>query len=543
MHAVVHHPHARSAVLWVQADADESGWGVELVGPDGPEPVWWLELTQPHLLPNMLPRSRDFRVWTRTLEGLKPGTEYTVQLVPPAPGDRVEGAVFRTLPTSLDEPFRVLLGSCYAEDGDLRSVRTSNVLSTIGRGGPIGRVIHTLLQKVRRTFRVTKDFATTGPIGIKTSGNVGYKYQTLFASEQQRPHLKLLVGDQVYLDSPVQHLVLPMSESRIKRHISRTYSRTWSKLGWFLSHGANICSSDDHEFWNDYPHRPYWPAFLSRRFARAWSLQALNFLRSIQLARPTTTFTIGDDEPALSFFIADTRMNRVHDDEEATGEFMAQRDLDAIIAWIGALPCPGVLVLGQPILTAAKNMMLRGRIIGDRNLPAFQRQYAALCQALVVAPHDVLILGGDVHFGRIAEITLERVDKTRATTIFEVVSSPMSLLAHAPGEFSPEHVPDELARFPFVQEPAMYDYLVPGKVEAAAPVSYPKVVPNARPGRCEDHYMTIEFVRRAECEVEVTVAAHLLKRPTNLNQPAEIAWTHTVVLDSGRTDYPTEGTR
>jgi hypothetical protein len=417
VHAVVHHPRARSAVLWVQAGAGENGWGVELVGPAGPGPVWRPEVADAHLLPNMLPRSRDFRVWTRTLDGLEPGTEYTVRFVPPD-GDRVEAAVFRTLPTSLDEPFRVLLGSCYAEDGDLQSVRVSNVLSTVARGGPIGRVVHTLLQKVRRAFRVAKDFTTAGPIGIETAGNVGRKYQTLFASPQ-RPHLKLLAGDQVYIDSPVQHLLLPMRESRIKRHISRTYSRTWSKLGWFLSHGANICSSDDHEFWNDYPHRPYWPAFLSRRFTRSWTVQAIEFLRWIQLARPTTTFAIGENEPALSFFIADTRMNRMHEDGEAADAFMSDSDLNAMIAWIGELTCPGVLAMGQPILTAAKSTKLRGRIIGDRNLPAFQRQYAAFCRALVVAPHDVLVLGGDVHFGRIAAIALDRVDEQRGTTVFE----------------------------------------------------------------------------------------------------------------------------
>jgi hypothetical protein len=48
--------------------------------------------------------------------------------------------------------------------------------------------------------------------------------------------------------------------------------------------------------------------------------------------------------------------------------------------------------------------------------------------------------------------------------------------------------------------------------------------------------MTLEFARSPEGGVAVTVTAHLLKRPANLDQPAETAWTHTLVLDSGLTD-------
>lgn len=60
--------------------------------------------------------------------------------------------------------------------------------------------------------------------------------------------------------------------------------------------------------------------------------------------------------------------------------------------------------------------------------------------------------------------------------------------------------------------------------------------------RCEDHYMTLEFVRDPKGGIAVTVAAHLLKRPASLDRPAEIAWTHTFALDSGAPANPTDGT-
>ena len=417
----------------------------------------------------------------------------------------------------------------------------------------------------------------TGPVGIEMSGNLGHKYRTLFESSR-RPHLKLLVGDQVYLDTPLQHLILPMSRNRIKRHISRTYWYTWSKLGWFLSHGANICSSDDHEFWNDYPYRqPQLPALARRPSADTWKEQARDFLRWIQVAPPPklpaltpgNTFTIGKEEPELSFYIADTRINRVQAEGETPAEFMNAKDFRDLISWITGLSCPGVLVMGQPLLSEAEstakrwfdkyagnrpNSKLVQRVVGwlgkqadrlvvtDRNLPYFTEQYAQLCQALIVAAHDVLVLSGDVHFGRVAEITRAWVDDRRPTRVFEVVSSPMALLAHAPGSFSiaEQDIPERLRSFPFPG--AEQQYFVPGEVDIGAHVRYRRVVRNVKKAKdptCEDHYMTLEFVKIPDGGgIRVTVIAHLLKIPTSLDQPATEDWTDEFVLDEGYAAAP-----
>ena len=62
----------------------------------------------------------------------------------------------------------------------------------------------------------------------------------------------------------------------------------------------------------------------------------------------------------------------------------------------------------------------------DLGLPDF-RQYAELLDALRNAPHAVVILTGDVHFGRIAVCQL-----LNGQEIVEVVASPLALVAPFP---------------------------------------------------------------------------------------------------------------
>jgi hypothetical protein len=124
----------------------------------------------------------------------------------------------------------------------------------------------------------------------------------------------------------------------------------------------------------------------------------------------------------LSILVADTRTDRDADPTPA-GRFMSDDDLQAVSRWAAALDSPGCLVLGQLLFTG--NAGWKGRFT-DYGLPDFP-QYADLLRALDQATHSIIVLTGDVHFGRVAvcEVTPDR-------EIVEVVASPLSLVAPIP---------------------------------------------------------------------------------------------------------------
>jgi hypothetical protein len=457
--------------------------------------------------------------------GLVPGSAYEVRVTAPfgpdgTAADHTVAASFRTLPDGLPgpstsgpgRPFTVLLASCYSEDSDLKI--------PVGRG-PLGEAFQALTGKLRRGYVTTRSAVRRELVGVSARGNVSRRYQ-LLCERTGEPDLKILTGDQVYLDTPV---VLPMSARSVRRRISRNYSRTWDKLGYFLSRGANICASDDHEFWNNYPYRPplltNLPGLRGRDTRDEWDATAREFIRKVQLAEPAVTFDLGED---LSFFVADTRINRDGArpaDPRHPPRFMAPTDFEALISWIEGLRSPGVLVIGQPLLATGGNP-------GDRCLPDFPDQYARLCRSLAAASHDVAVLSGDVHFGRVARIEMQRPDRARPTRLYEVISSPMALVSLFHGRFG-------LARGVFSADITTFPF-GPGNDE----VTYAPPVRSSGK-RCEDHYMTLEFTNLgADAGIKVDVRAHLLRIPRG-NAPAQVQPISTFVLggpgSGGRPDY------
>ncbi len=99
-------------------------------------------------------------------------------------------------------------------------------------------------------------------------------------------------------------------------------------------------------------------------------------------------------------------------------------------SWIEGLSGPGVLVVGQPILAegdhVAKSVLKKGlknTVLSylDRDLPHYA-QYKDLVGCIKSSDHSVVVLTGDVHFGRVACSELKPGSKT---TFVEVISSPM----------------------------------------------------------------------------------------------------------------------
>lgn len=249
------------------------------------------------------------------------------------------------------------------------------------------------------------------------SGSLGWTFHNLPGSE--RPDIKILSGDQVYLDDPATHF-LAHTHSRdelLTEHFTN-YVRTWTQSGvgggfnGLLKDGANYFSSDDHEFWNN---APSWASIVRDSWTdngrQNWMSVALSLYRAFQTDKAFISFDVGN----LSFFIADTRMNRTVD----RTNFMKPADMDALGAWVQRLRGLGVLVIGQPILSAKAGWF--GNLT-DWNLPDYS-QYGDLIRVLGRTEHSILILSGDVHYGRVARCQL-RPD----VELVEVISSPTALV-------------------------------------------------------------------------------------------------------------------
>ena len=355
---------SRGATIWIGAiDEPFDSSQVRLVSALGEHPLpprWqqWISGDGVHRL--------DYQ--RVTITALQPRTRLAVQLL--VNGQRQADASLTTLPADLprldEKPFTVLLGSC---------------------------------------FCVRED----------AEGAVGRAYVQLPAGA--RPDVKILCGDQVYLDDPWQHYFWHTHNiTELEGEFFRRYHDTWTQEPGFrqlLSEGANYLTPDDHEYWNNAPNaatviRDTW----EDNGRRQWFTTARQLFEMFQIPAPILTFDVG----ALSFLIGDTRSNR----SPNRTDFMRQADLGVVEQWIRSLAGPGVLIVGQPVFRAQT-----GRLTGmfaDWNLPD-DNQYGDLARLLAQTPRSIVILSGDVHYGRIARCTL-----ASGGELIEVISPPLALV-------------------------------------------------------------------------------------------------------------------
>ena len=273
--------------------------------------------------------------------------------------------------------------------------------------------------------------------------------------EAYRPDATILGGDQVYLDiaySDSSGSLIPgaalksfywrgaREDDAIREELceifTNEYQRNWtSGLRSLLRNGATYFLAGDHEFWNDYPNTPiFMPVLRKPGVRKNWVELASSLFRGYQ--RPQgggySQFAIGEE---LSVFALETRARR---EPGADAAFTDQATLDACVAWLRDLRCPGVLVLPAPLLTRwqfKSPKSIKARWIkwggGDHSL-ADTGQYVPLVQALNDSSQDILIIAGDVHFSRQAEMSLNGKQVT------EVVASPLSCLPTAVAKASEE---------------------------------------------------------------------------------------------------------
>jgi hypothetical protein len=389
------------------------------------------------LAPNLAPLPKTLETWPPgkparlrhcevKLTGLKPRQSYSVALLadgkPLVPNVEVK---FTTLPAELPlldqgKPFTVLLGSCFAR--------------AVDNDGKVGKTV----------FHMPHSAA---------------------------PDIKLLAGDQVYLDSPFEdYLFNRFSHDELRNRFLKIYVSTWSQsegFGRLLRDGANFFCSDDHEYWNNAPNiGTLWANTYWDEDRAAWLEAAQGLFRAFQTPRPLTRF----DVPPLSFLIADTRINR--DADEAA--FMPDKDLAQVGNWVKSLKGPGVLVIGQPLLWPTSSWW-KGHG-ADWNLPDY-KQYATLVEIVSASPHSLIILTGDVHFARIAHGPLKSGGE-----LVEIISSPMSLISKgAAGDFK-----DAPPTFPVARSDE-----VTGELLARN-----KMTTDESFKATDGHFLTLEFTRQ-----------------------------------------------
>jgi hypothetical protein len=291
-----------------------------------------------------------------------------------------------------------------------------------------------------------------------------------------RPDVKFFAGDQVYLDSPWQRYATGTHsagelQSIFLEHYVNTWTQTVGTTAGFsrlLAEGANFFSSDDHEYWNNAPN---FAAFALDTWTeggrKAWFKTARELYSAFQTPRFVTQFAV----PPVSFLIADTRVNRDADQKN----FMKASDLEAVRQWVGALEGPGVLVVGQPILQGKTSFL--GGTFGDWNLPDYE-QYSRLAAIIGSSAHSLVVLTGDVHFGRVAHTSLRS-----GAELIEIISSPMSLV-------------DEAAKGKWEKAPTIFPAIPPlGSSFSLLARSGVDTVPKSDFAPTDGHFLTVEFTR------------------------------------------------
>jgi len=325
-------------------------------------------------------------------------------------------------------------------------------------------------------------------------GAAANAYSNLYChgEKQYQPNIKLLTGDQVYLDIGLDSLS-PLAKD-IRNRIAEDYARSWHRLSKMLKNGATWFLADDHEYWNNFPHtagsNPYlWMITAFNKVKAVWQKAAKDGVERIQQISKVRTFNLGSD---LSFCLADCRSYR--DKHQPPQKFMPNKDFKQVITWAKNLTSPGIIVLPQPLLVKAG-------CEHDYNL-ASHPQYQELVLALSASGHDIVCLSGDVHFGRIASVPIGN----QGAKLYEVISSPMSNLTGLDGKVAAATAL-RLGKFPAVNIKGVTPQKVVYQKHWSVSAEWVKkwYLPNYK--KTKEHFMTLGFKKAAHNTIELNVQA------------------------------------
>jgi hypothetical protein len=408
---------------------------------------------------------------------LTPGTAYRFEI------NGLSSQIVRTLPARLDniDPFKFAAGSCYWYFGKNGK--------TIGDAYP--------LEATTWDNKVIDDY---------------------------RPDARMLVGDQIYADvfqesgerSPLRMRSLTDSTVEDLFHYV-AYKDQWADTNFlkFLSRTPTGVLADDHELWNGYPRAEGfspWTSDVNNRHAVDNAARAtFNTYQASLNPGGSYTFTFAI-EP-LSFFVIDSWMYKEVDTPHG---IYSPRDLDSLKTWLQNLTGPGVIVSSSPILTLGTGPVKGwGNIYTHDPLGSYQSEIDAIWKALATCRHDVLLVGGDIHYTRLgyadvgpwrrrlqlhgtipdSEMMVKAGEPGRTDTegrVYECISSPLSVVTLPVGRVRQTIVtPCLLFPFPFRFYCAATASLE-GNVEPQIPY-YP--IGSILTARKSGHYSVFEFRR------------------------------------------------
>lgn len=258
-----------------------------------------------------------------------------------------------------------------------------------------------------------------------------------FKGLEKLPHVKMLCGDQIYLD------LIPSGwwQRRDLEGPWGLYDAQWRDpdfVAWMACSG-NLCMADDHEFWNNYPsqtrfgylsftvHEP--PEGMGQKMGDAFLIYqaVLNvdptaLLRGDAIVRDHLHCFEFPGELAppplyerFAMHILDTRTRRSAPElGTQTGQFTDPQWLDETVARLARRQMPSLLVTSQSLLDK-----------GDRsesNLANYTKQFTTLWKAIWNNRHQMLLLTGDIHWSRAQRFKSEATQKVH----YEVVSSALA---------------------------------------------------------------------------------------------------------------------
>jgi hypothetical protein len=230
-----------------------------------------------------------------------------------------------------------------------------------------------------------------------------------------------------------------------------------------------------------------------------WEKAAREGVENVQRVKPVRTFNIGSD---LSFCLIDVRCHREGD------QFMKADDFSKVVAWAESLTCPGVLVLSQPLIVKPGSG-------ADKNLANFSGQYSELLKSLAASGHDVVILAGDVHYGRVASVPIGN----KGGTLYEIISSPMSNLTGLDGKVA-ANTAKQVKRFPAVTVDGFprHDVNYPSNWRISSQKVRSWFFPTNH-SKTREHFFTLAFKKLDDGSVTVTVQAWRSREKGNAGLP------------------------
>ena len=318
------------------------------------------------------------------VSGLEPGTPYALTVVH---GDERYTLSTATLPDAipqkLDGAFNVLLCSCYSQPEDA--------------SGLLGAIVSQIKVK---------------------------------------PHLTLMLGDQIYGDLPVDE-DLPADDAGVARKLGAKYFRNWASgqlqcggLESVLTRAPALCVADDHEYWNNYPFKQaQLPKTWTSEGREQWARIARELYEDYELAGSAGGTQRLDIHP-LSLLVVDMRSLRDADfgmlvPPETLAEMRRWAD-DLIDSKKAGRPTFGVLASGQALFSAPASESDRVKIDAELgNYAQFGDHIMPIFESLAAEEIPVVYITGDVHWGRVARRV---VQTTQRPLLYEVIASPSRMI-------------------------------------------------------------------------------------------------------------------